>query len=312
MRIITLFILSIIYAGLFEYVYLANSDTLDIDNYLVGINRFSEYKTYWPSITAWVAFSLVFWALYEWASVFIFHGDGVYSLLLFSLVGLFLIARVLSNSRSLSLVSQLAIIFLLLNPRFLDLALSQQRNFLAAAFVITGFLVARRSLILGYLIITFATLIHLSTLLFLFLLIFYKTLKKFNPGNSFVIFFATIFSVVLITAYIFAEQILGRQVLFQQSSYLYATMWFGLTVLYIAIKPSAIQSEFGFTYYVLILISVLGMSFGIYGSRLIGLAIPFLAVSIHHENIKNPFVLIMIFIIWVLSLGYWIKYQVYL
>jgi len=101
-------------------------------------------------------------------------------------------------------------------------------------------------------------------------------------------------------------------VLFQQSSYLYATMWFGLTVLYIAIKPSAIQSEFGFTYYVLILISVLGMSFGIYGSRLIGLAIPFLAVSIHHENIKNPFVLIMIFIIWVLSLGYWIKYQVYL
>lgn len=311
MRIFIFIPLLLVYIILFNYAYLPNSGSLDIDNYLIAITRFSEYSDYTLSIPAWFYYSLAFWALYEGVSELLFNGNGVLGLLFISILGILLILRGFSSYRNISLVSQLAIIFLILNPRFLDLALSQQRNFLAVAVVITGLLVARRSLLLGLLIIVFSSLIHLSSFLFLCLFLFFRLVKHFKISSGVLILIATLLSILVLSLYVISEQILGRQVLFQQSSYLYVSMWLGVTVFYTINKSSAITAEFAFVYYALILIAFLGMPLGAYSSRLIGLAIPFLALSIHDENIKSGFVFMLILAAWLLSVTYWMKYQIF-
>jgi hypothetical protein len=311
-KLIIFFVITAIYVGLFNYVYLVNSDSFDINNYLLATHRFSEFSAYWSSPAAWFTNSLAFWMLYEFINEFLFQGHGVYSLLLFSIVGFLLIARGFAISKSITLVSFFAIILLIIHPRFLDLALSQQRNFFALAILVTGLLIARRSLFLACLVLMLASFMHLSMLLFISLFFVYKIIERFKLNNFLLIFLATILSIFLIVVYIFAESMLGRQVLFVQSSYLYSIMWLSLTIFYLFIKGSAIRSEFGFIFYILILMQFLSMPFGGYSSRFVALAIPFLAISISHENIKSPMLLILIFIVWVLSFYFWINNQTHL
>ena len=291
------------------------SPSSDFNAYINNYMRFSE--RIWPKIDNlidWFLNSASFHFLYEWLSII--SGSPEYSLFGLSLVsGIGLVCLAVRRFS----FTYLLPLLLLSHPRFLDLVVGQVR--MALALVVFALALNIKNKSLSFLLIIAAVSIHLGIIIPImafFIYLLSKIIKRlvhmevfesagwrrFDLLNLLAIF-ALPSSYIIIVNIDFIQMIRGIDA--GAGGDLYILMWVFTALGILFFAPVTLSFLHGFLFYSMIGLVSLGFFFDVYTSRIIALAIFFLAISLgrlstSQQSVLYPIILPNLF----LSYYYWI------